>query len=209
MGLYDVFSNVYDASVEKLYAEQREAAARALELTADAVVLDVPCGTGQSFGAIGERLGPGGMLIGVDASGGMLKRSMQRANRELAPRSIPIALIEADASRLDRASLAAQGCTRAVTHLHVFLGMSVFPAMERTFDALWDLLEPGGRCVIVDVHADRLGLQGRMVNAIARADIRRRFWEPLERVAAEFRRQDLAFRKEHGGQIMLAYGRKR
>jgi len=62
--------------------------------------------------------------------------------------------------------------------------------------------------VIVDVHAERLGLQGFMVNRIARADIRRRFWEPLERVALRFERGDLPYRSEHGGQIMLATGDK-
>jgi ubiquinone/menaquinone biosynthesis C-methylase UbiE len=208
MGFYDVFSHVYDASLEKLYVEQRGVAARVLELTPDSVVLDVPCGTGQSFVGIAERLGPGGMLVGVDASAGMLKRASQRAGRELAARSIPHALIAADASRLDRDTLALHGCARPITHLHIFLGMSVFPQMEQTFETLWGLLAAGGRCVLVDVHSERLGLQGRMVNLVAGADIRRRFWEPLERVAADYRRQDLSFRKEHGGQIMLAQGRK-
>lgn len=46
----------------------------------------------------------------------------------------------------------------SVDRLHVFLGMRVFPDMDATFAKLWSLLSPGGRCVIVDVHAERLDL---------------------------------------------------
>jgi hypothetical protein len=51
-------------------------------------------------------------------------------------------------------------------------------------------------------------LQGWLVNQLAQADIRRRFWEPLERVAVGFERMDLPYRKQHGGQILLATGVK-
>jgi hypothetical protein len=47
-----------------------------------------------------------------------------------------------------------------------------------------------------------------MVNRIAHADIRRRFWEPLQGVAENFELHDLPNRREHGGQIMLATGEK-
>jgi SAM-dependent methyltransferase len=86
--------------------------------------------------------------------------------------------------------------------------MSVFPDPERAFAALWAVLRPGGSCVLVDVHAEVLGLQGRLVNWTAQADIRRRFWEPLERMALEFDRQELPSKPLHGGRIFLARGRK-
>jgi hypothetical protein len=86
--------------------------------------------------------------------------------------------------------------------------MSVFSDMRATFDNLWKLLAPGGVCVLVDVYSERLGVQGFLVNQIARAEIRRRFWEPLERVAQNFERHDLPYNRQHGGQIMLASGRK-
>jgi hypothetical protein len=47
-----------------------------------------------------------------------------------------------------------------------------------------------------------------MVNLVARADIRRKVWEPLERVAEGFEKRDLPSRREHGGQLILASGRK-
>ena len=206
MSFYDAFSNLYDSSLERLYAPHRTLAAEALALQPASVVLDVPCGTGQSFDAIASKLGPEGLLIGVDASGGMLKRAATRANER---RFESVRTLEADASTLTADQLErAAGRRVAPTRLHVFLGMSVFPDMERTFANVWSLLAPGGLCVLVDVHAEKLGLQGFLVNQIARADIRRRFWEPLEKAAESFERRPLPYNRQHGGQIMLAVGRK-
>lgn len=197
MGFYDLFSGIYDASLEPLYAEHRALAADALALTRSSVVLDVPCGTGQSFGVLASRAGT---VLGVDASRGMLQRAAARVSKDGLAN---VRVVEVRADQLTRAQLAA-----APDRLHVFLGMSVFDDPEATFDHLWELLAPGGTCVLVDVHAEKLGVQGWLVNQIARADIRRRFWEPLEKVAKDFERRDLPFRKQHGGQIMLARGRK-
>ncbi len=206
MGLYDVFSNFYDASLERLYAEQRKLAADALALEPGAKVLDVPCGTGQSFDAIAAELGPEGVLVGVDASAGMLKRATARAtSRGFGS----VHCIQGDASTLTLEQLAtAAGRPIVPTRLHVFLGMSVFRDMERTFQHLWSLLAPGGVCVLVDVHTENLGVQGWLVNQIAGAEIRRRFWEPLEKVAQNFERKPLPYSAKHGGQISLARGRK-
>lgn len=203
MAFYDLFANVYDASLERMYAPQRALAAEGLVVEPAAVVLDVPCGTGQSFDLIASRLGPSGLLLAADASRGMLERATTRAG------SRNIRCFQADAAKLTRQQLS-EAAGRAVlpTRLHVFLGMSVFGDMRATFDNLWSLLAPGGVCVLVDVHSERLGVQGWLVNQIARADIRRRFWEPLERVAQNFERHDLPYNKQHGGQIMLASGRK-
>ncbi len=67
------------------------------------------------------------------------------------------------------------------------LVLSLLEEYARAFEGLWELLEPGGRFLVVDAHAERLGFQVRMVNLTARADIRRRVWEPLEAVAQGFR----------------------
>ena len=92
--------------------------------------------------------------------------------------------------------------------LDVFLGMSAFPDPDAAFGNLWSLLKPGGRAVIVDVFTPKLGFQGRMVNLVARADIRRRSWEPLEARAIDFTRRDLPSLKQHGGTLFLATGTK-
>ena len=206
MSWYDVFSNFYDASLERLYADDRLRAAEALELAPGANVLDVPCGTGQSFGALARGVGETGIVLGVDASAGMLRSAKARCARDGLKN---VHLLEADARTLSAASVAAAvGGSPRFDRLHVFLGMSVFPDHERCFAQLWDLLVPGGKCVLVDVYAERLGLQGWLVNRLANAEIRRKFWEPLERVGVGFSLVDLPFRSQHGGQIKLAQARK-
>lgn len=202
MGWYDWFARFYDDSVARYYVEHRRLAAQALALGAGGRVLDVPCGTGQSFAPILACVGETGALVGVDQSPGMLRQARARVERE---QWRNVRLVECAAGDLSPDELAGAA---PFDGLHIFLGMSVFDDMERVFSTLWTALSPGARCVIVDVHAQRLGLQGRMVNLIANADIRRRFWEPLERVCVDFERRDLPYDDKHGGQIMLATGVK-
>lgn len=70
MGWYDFFSRFYDHHLEGLYADARATATEALDLSAGMTVLDVPCGTGQSFDGIAPAIGDSGRLIGVDRSKG-------------------------------------------------------------------------------------------------------------------------------------------
>lgn len=196
MAWYDLFSRFYDASLEPLYREQRRRAVDALRVKRGSVVLDVPCGTGQSFAALTAALGGTGRVVGVDASAGMLREARRRVERASMSH---VSLLEKSASEITTEDLGG-----APDRLLVFLGMSVFSDHEAAFAHLWSLLAPGGRCVIVDVHADPPGFQGKLVQWIARADLRRRFWEPLERVGVGFAREDLPFDPRHGGRIMMA-----
>lgn len=206
MGWYDLFSNFYDRSLEPLYREPRRAAAEALELEPGQAILDLPCGTGQSFAELAERVSPDGVVLGVDFSQGMLDKARGRVDRAGWKH---VHLVHSDVHALDGDRLQQTIARPQVDRLHVFLGLTAFPRWEQAFDNLWSLLAPGGRCVIVDVHAERPSFQGRMVNLVARADIRRKGWEPLERVAEGFEKRDLPSLREHGGQLFLALGRKR
>jgi ubiquinone/menaquinone biosynthesis C-methylase UbiE len=200
MAWYDVFSRFYDASLEPLYREHRQRAVDALRLHPGAVVVDLPCGTGQSFTTLAPALGETGRIVGVDLSPGMLREAKRRVERDGLAR---VSLVEKDARELTSEDLGA-----TPDRLLVFLGMTVFPDHEAVFAHLWSLLAPGGRCVLVDVHAEQPGFQGKMVEWLARADLRRRFWEPLERVGLDFVREDLPFDAKHGGQIMMASANK-
>lgn len=201
MAWYDVFSSFYDRSLESLYAEGRKSAAAALELKPGLTVLDCPCGTGQSFDGLAPPLLPGGLLVGVDLSAGMLRRSRERA---LARHFSHVQLVELSVLELSSAKLPVPKFDR----VQVFLGLSAFPSWEAAFARLWSVLKPGGRMVVVDVFSEELSLQGHLVNLVARADIRRRTWEPLQKVAEDFKRTDLTYRKQHGGQLFLATGVK-
>ncbi len=202
MGWYDFFSRFYDSSLEKLYVDARSAAAEALELAPGMTVLDLPCGTGQSFDGIVSRIRPGGRLVGADLSEGMLARAAKRARtRELAE----VVTARGDVRSFGAGDLRALGVDR-LDRLHVFLGLTAFPDWEASFERLFGLLAPGGRCVVVDVYAEKPTFQGRMVNLVARADITRRTWEPLERLSIGFTRRDLPSLPDHGGQLFLATG---
>ncbi|MCC6623811.1 MAG: class I SAM-dependent methyltransferase [Deltaproteobacteria bacterium] len=202
MSWYDVFSGFYDRSLEKLYRDARAAAVEALALAPGMRVLDLPCGTGQSFDGIAPALGDAGRLVGGDLSRGMLKRAGKRVAR--------LGLGNVEVVCTDVHALTKEAIGGPIDRLHVFLGMSAFPNPDEAFERLWGVLRPGGRAVVVDVFSERLGFQGRMVNLVARADIRRRSWEPLERRAAPgtFTRRDLPSLKKHGGTLFLAVGDK-
>ncbi|HVI02586.1 MAG TPA: methyltransferase domain-containing protein [Enhygromyxa sp.] len=206
MSWYDLFSGFYDRSLEPLYREQRRLAGEALALAPGQVVLDLPCGTGQSFDVIAPRIGPEGALLGVDLSKGMLERAAARAK---AAGWTQVQLLQRDVHGLDAAAVEqALGRPRAIDRLHIFLGLTAFPEWQRAFEHLWSMLAPGGRCVIVDVHAAKPDLQGRMVNLVARADIRRETWTVLERIASNYSRVELPSQKQHGGLLFLASGDK-
>ena len=204
MGYYDLFSAFYDTSTEMHYTEQRPLAVDALDLRPGLSVLDLPCGTGQAFDGIVPAIS-GGALVGVDFSAGMLSKAEKRVAKN---GWAGVHLLQGDARTVSSQDLVAGGGPAQVDRLHVFLGMTAFPDWRDAFTNLWGLLAPGGRCVIVDVFTEKLSFQGRMVNLTARADITRRFWEPLEAVADGFERRDLPSKPAHGGTMILATGVK-
>jgi ubiquinone/menaquinone biosynthesis C-methylase UbiE len=168
MRYYDFFSFFYDSSLESLYRLHREAAAEALRLDPGMTVLDLPCGTGQSFDCIAPQLTPGGLLLGIDLSKGMLKKARKRVARLGFDH---VCILEGDALSQSLADSLADAAERPVTidRLHIFLGMTVFDDWRETFDHLWALLKPRGRCVMVDCFMETLGVHGRIVNARRRA----------------------------------------
>lgn len=210
MSWYDWFASFYDRSLEPLYREQRRAAAVALRAHPGQTILDLPCGTGQSFDGLAPAVGPEGLVLGVDLSPGMLRQAATRARkRGFSQVVLHCSDVHAlDQTALDQAAREHAAGPVQVDRLHIFLGLSAFPRWEAAFERLWGLLAPGGRCVIVDVHAAHPTLQGHMVNLLARADIRREGWRPLERLAHRFERAPLPSLPQHGGQLYLASGDK-
>lgn len=184
----------------------RAAAAEALDLSSASRVLDLPTGTGQSLGPILERLAPEGRILGVDLSEGMLTRAKSRAERVGVADRVVLRVRHVHA--IDTAFLQEALGAPEVDRLHVFLGLTAFPRFEEAFETLWAVLAPGGRAAVIDCHAETLGLQGRLVNLLARADIRRRAWEPLERLASDFQREVLPPNPKYGGDLWLATGTK-
>jgi hypothetical protein len=94
-----------------------------------------------------------------------------------------------------------------VDRLIFSLATSALP--EAAWESAFDLLEPGGRCVIFDVHAWRRVPQTWWTERIAQADLSRRVWAPLERCCEGFRLEKLPGSPHlHGDTPILATGDK-
>jgi SAM-dependent methyltransferase len=111
-----------------------------LELQRDDVVLDVACGPGNISRRALARLGPGGLLVGIDASPTMLARAVADTHATNA------AYMRADAERLPFANASFDAvCCYAALYL-----------IARPFDAIAEMarvLRPGGRvAVLTSVH---------------------------------------------------------
>jgi len=205
---YDFFSRFYDSSLERLYAPHRAAAAEAIDAKPLRAVVDLACGTGQNFPHLMKRLASGGgHLVGVDASPGMLARAHARTLRE---GWTNVSLVEADARQVDAPELfGASGSVQTIDCVICALGLSVMPDWQSVFTRSFQWLRPGGQYVILDVFARERSLQTHWVEWLARADLTRRVWEPLEERGVRFERRVLdASPRIFGGELFLAVGVK-
>jgi len=198
MDWYDLFALFYDPATERIYRPYRQRIGALLELPSAATLVDLACGTGQNFPVLTERVGSEGHVVGVDASEGMLKRAARRVRRR---GYANVELVRADARELS--------LDQPVNAIVCSLGFSTFPDWEAVFDGAWSQLAPGGQLVIFDIHADRWVPQTWWTERIARADLSRRVWEPLEARARDFRREVLPGSPHlFGGRPFLATGHK-
>ena len=203
---YDLFALVYDRALEDLYAPFRPAAVRALHLSEGACVLDLPCGTGQSLNLLVPAVGPSGAVLGVDQSGGMLRKARRRVDRAGWGN---VTLRQASAAEVDADLLNASLGRPQVDGVLCALGLTVLPDWEATFARLFALLRPGGRFVLFDVYAPERTRESRSVELVARADLSRAVWRPLEACCSDFERTVLpADAKKFGGELYVASGTK-
>jgi ubiquinone/menaquinone biosynthesis C-methylase UbiE len=200
VGWYDLFSRTYDRQLEELYAPYRSAAVHALRAERGDTVLDLACGTGQSFRYILEAVGPAGRVIGVDRSVGMLERARRRVETA---HWTNVRLIDADAVEIEHLEMG----TPVVDGLLIALGLTAMEQSEGTLRSALRRVRPGGRCVIMDVHAGRRAFQTRLVEWMARADLCRRVWEPLQSLCPDFERIETdAPARTFGGTLFIASG---
>lgn len=204
---YDLISPLYDISgTAWVYRPMRRETIRQLRLAPGQTVLDVACGTGLNFELILDRIGPAGTLIGVDYSAGMLSKARQQVERQGWARN-RVYLIQADARTMswDLLSSALPVEVTQIDRVLCTLGLSVVPDWEIVFARSFDLLAPGGRYAIMDGYFDRPGLMARIVSAIARAEVTRRFWEPLQQRSEDYEERAFPF---FGGHIFVVSGTK-
>lgn len=148
---YDSAARYYDCATDVvfhrllgLYRWRRRLIER-LELAPGATVLDVGCGTGNSFALIEQAIGPGGHITAVDYSRGMLDQARRRVSRAGWSN---VALIADDAARLQQVS----GPVDATVSAWCLGIVHDLPAALRR---IVELTRPGGRIAILDFDRAR------------------------------------------------------
>jgi ubiquinone/menaquinone biosynthesis C-methylase UbiE len=202
MQYYDLFSWVYEYGTEKLHGLHRLEAVELLHLQPGATVLDVATGTGANLPLLIERIGSSGRICAIDYSPGMLARARSKVENAGWDN---VHLIEADARMLDSALVGLRQVDAAVC----MLGLSVVPDWPDVFQRMLELVRPGGRVVVMDLYLDgkrSSGVANAYYHLLAKADSRRRFWEPLERQVDDLEIIDHSW---FGGVARIAGGTKR
>lgn len=130
---------IYDRTRWMILHGRRRAVA-ALELTPDARVLEIGCGTGLNFRHILPYLDPQrGQLTGLDFSADMLRRSARRVARE---QWSNVRLVEADASQMDLG-------TKFDAILFAY-SLTMIPDWGTALERAAAHLQPRGRLVVLD-----------------------------------------------------------
>jgi len=117
----------------------RRQAADVLGLSRGDSVLEIGCGTGNSFAYLRDAVGPAGRIYGVDISPGMLARAQARRD---ANHWHNIELTECDAAEF-RAPAPLDGVLFSLSY-------NTIPHHRTVLRKVWDQLRPGGRLVIMD-----------------------------------------------------------
>jgi S-adenosylmethionine-diacylgycerolhomoserine-N-methlytransferase len=207
MKWYDIFSNIYDSSLEKLYYKSREKAIELLDLKSGQTLIDVACGTGANFKHI-KATNTDLEIYGTDFSQGMLRKGQINIDENNWKN---ITLFQADARKLTPLYLKEQiKKDLAFDRVICFLGLSVIPDWEQVLDKMLDLLKDNGKIVIVDVFAEKRDFNTWLVEKFARADLNREIWQTIEKKTDHFHYEYLPVKKSKvGGKLFVATGVKK
>jgi demethylmenaquinone methyltransferase/2-methoxy-6-polyprenyl-1,4-benzoquinol methylase len=151
---YDLLNRILSLGLDRRW---RRKAAAALELGADARVLDLACGTGDLALEIARRH-PDAEVTGLDPSRGMLDIAAGKAARRGARLALEVGIAEA----LPFADATFDGVSIA-------FGLRNVPDRERGLAEMARVTRPGGRVVVLELGEPR----GRLLGPIARFHIHR------------------------------------
>ena len=141
-------------------------------------VLEVGCGTGRNLALLREAVGTEGVVVGVDASSGMLTQARQLVGHHHWKN---VRLIHQDAAELELQDQA--------DAVFFSLSYSVLPDREQVLLKAWETLRPGGRLVIMDagLPANRLGRLlapfGEKIATVFPGDPYSQPWEDLKAIS--------------------------
>ncbi len=118
-----------------------------LDLRAGHTVLDIGCGYGDTFASLREAVAPGGRVIGLDYSPGMVARARRRVREN--------GWDDVEVRRADftRADLEPESVDRAVA----FASISAMPDVPAALSTAFGVLRPGGLLVVFDMKLRAAG----------------------------------------------------
>jgi SAM-dependent methyltransferase len=118
-----------------------------LDLRAGHTVLDIGCGYGDTFASLREAVAPGGRVIGLDYSPGMVARARRRVREN--------GWDDVEVRRADftRADLELESVDRAVA----FASISAMPDVPAALSTAFGVLRPGGLLVVFDMKLRAAG----------------------------------------------------
>lgn len=207
MKWYDLFSNFYDSSLEKLYFESRIRAVELLDLKPNHTVIDIACGTGANFKHI-VATGIDVDLYGTDISVGMLEKAQLQINKN---QWNGITVFHSNAETISKDNVQKQtGKYLSFDRVICVLGLSVIPDWKEALDNMLGLLKKDGKIVIVDVFAEQRNFNTWLVEKIAKANVSREIWQTLKESTLDFYHEYQPVKESKvGGKLFIAVGTKK
>jgi ubiquinone/menaquinone biosynthesis C-methylase UbiE len=198
---YDITSRLYPVPGYP-HRALRHRAVQALGLRAGDSVIDIACGTGLNFPLLEEVIGPGGRIIGVDLTDGMLAQAQDRI---AANGWSNISLVQSDAAEFD-----------FPTQVDAILSTYAMSQVPECADVIANgaaALSGRGRWVVLDVKVpdSTPGWLAQLGTAVVRPFagidewIMRRPWEVI-RAAMQEELADLSWTEVFFGSAFLAAG---
>jgi demethylmenaquinone methyltransferase/2-methoxy-6-polyprenyl-1,4-benzoquinol methylase len=145
--LYDWYgshASVYGL-VDRASRSLRREAVTALDPAPGDTVLDVGCGPGSNFELLNERVGPHGVVVGVDYSAEMARQAA-RAVESAGWKNVGV--VQSDAGRLPLPADSVDGATAT-------LALTAMPAAARVAEEVARVLRPGGSLAVMDADLSR------------------------------------------------------
>ncbi len=151
---------------------------------------------------------PGGHIVAVDGSSGMLESAKRRATR-ICPAEVNIEFLRADFSTAVGVEKLCTAIGASDPQALLFtLGLSCLPNWRSFFSEVMGAAPDGARLCIMDVYSEKLTFGARLLNWIGAGDCRRPVWKELERQAYVFERQEFRPFKVLDVSVVVAGGTK-
>lgn len=135
---YDAWAELYDQHMERLATPVAARICKLAGLSSGQTVLDLACGPGIASRAAAAAVSPGGRVLGVDLSEGMVAAAARRV-RDDGIADARFAIMDAERLGLPSGRVDAVVCLSAVLH---------FPDIATVMREIRRVTKPGGRVVV-------------------------------------------------------------